>query len=55
MIESGQGFYPRQVQIDVCAAITQQLGGNADPSPSTRAARAVLAVAARRLVPPAIG
>lgn len=45
----------RQAQTDVCAAITQQLGGGGEPTPSARAARAVLAAAARRLAPPAKG
>jgi lipid-A-disaccharide synthase len=45
----------RQAQTDVCAAITRQLGGGEAETPSLRAARAVLAVAARRLAPPAEG
>ncbi len=39
----------RQVQIDACAAVSAQLGGDGEPGPSIRAARAVLAVAAKRL------
>jgi len=43
----------RQAQIEVCAAITEQLGGSGEPSPATRAARAVLAAVAPRLTAPA--
>jgi lipid-A-disaccharide synthase len=45
----------RQAQIDVCADVTRQLGGDDEITPSMRAARAVLAAAARRLAPPAVG
>ncbi|MFC3676606.1 lipid-A-disaccharide synthase [Ferrovibrio xuzhouensis] len=45
----------RRAQTDVCAAITLQLGGGEDLPPSVRAARAVLAAAARRLPAPAKG
>ncbi|MFN4277645.1 MAG: lipid-A-disaccharide synthase [Ferrovibrio sp.] len=42
----------RQRQIEACAAVASQLGADEALSPSHRAARAVLAVAARRLLPP---
>lgn len=42
----------RQRQIESCAAVASQLGADEVLSPSHRAARAVLAVAARRLPPP---
>lgn len=39
----------RQAQIDACRAVAMQLGGGEELGPSVRAARAVLAMAARRL------
>jgi lipid-A-disaccharide synthase len=43
----------RQRQIDGCAAVAMQLGADDPVPPAHRAARAVLAVAAKRLPPPA--
>lgn len=43
----------RQRQIDGCAAVAAQLGADDPVLPAHRAARAVLAVAAKRLPPPA--
>lgn len=43
----------RQSQIDGCAAVAEQLGANDPVSPAHRAARAVLAAAAKRLPAPA--
>lgn len=43
----------RQRQIDGCAAVAAQLGADDPVPPAHRAARAVLAVAAKRLPPPA--
>lgn len=43
----------RQRQVDGCAAVAAQLGADDPVPPAHRAARAVLAVAAKRLPPPA--